>query len=129
MAIVNLGTNDLFVGQSPTTYGAVDYRTNRAYALYLDFTSDNFANVFSFIRIFPYIRANGLPPRLLSHYTDVQITPESQVFLFSATGLFDNNGEVDFMCQRRSFIRGTGDRPNVGLTITYDDALFTNSWL
>lgn len=129
MTIVNLGTNDLFVGQSPTSYGAVDYRQNRAYALYMDFTSDNFANIFSYVRVFPYIRPNNLPPRLLSHYTDIQITLEPQLFLFSATQLFDANGEVDFLCQRRSFLRGTGDRPNVNLTITYDDALFTSSWL
>lgn len=129
MAIVNLGTFDLAVGGGVETYGSLAYRFNRAYALYLTFTSDNFPALFSYVRIFPYIKPNGGLPRLLSHHTDVQITPEPQVFLFPCSRLFDADGDADFKVKRMSYIRTTGDRPTVNLTMTYDDNIEEPTWL
>lgn len=129
MTIVNLGTSDLEVGLPEAVYGAVDYRTNRAYAIYLSFTSDNFPNLFSFVRIYTLIRPLNLPPRLLSNYADINPTTVSQLLLFPCSNLFDSNGEADFLVQRRPFYRGGGDRPDLNLTMTYDDQLFANTWL
>lgn len=128
MAIQNLGSFELFVGRAPREYGDLDYDIRRSYAIYLNFESSNFASIFSYVRLWTYVKPNGLPPLLLSDYADIQIMPVPQIHLVTATRLFDNDGTLEFFCQRRSYYVGGGDTPDVRLTITYDDQISGWRW-
>lgn len=129
MAIVSLGSVDLFIGAGFSIYTPFAYSGNRAYIIYAEFTSTNFSNLVSFVRIYPYVQPTGGTSRLLASYTDLEILDEPSMFYFPCSTLFNGNGDVSFYVERRSYWTGGGDGENVNLTLSYDDALFTNTWL
>ena len=128
MAIVNLGSNDIFIGQGFYIYSPFAYRSNRAYMIYAEFTSTNFSNLVSFVRIYPYVEPTGGVARLLSSYIDLEILDQTLMFYFPCSTLFNGNGDVSFYVERRSYWTGGGDGETVNLTLSYDDALFTATW-
>lgn len=128
MAIVNLGSFDIFVGELPTIYSIFPYRSNRAYIIYAEFTSTDFASIVSFMRIYPYVTPTGEVSRLLSDYTDLEILDEPLMFYFPCSPLFGGNGDAAFYVERKSFWSGGGDGTPVNLTLSYDDQLFTSTW-
>lgn len=129
MAIVSLGNFDIFVGETFKVYAPFAYRGNRAYAIYATFTSPNFSNVFSFIRIYPFIMPNNGTSRLVARPIDLEILDIPTLFLFPCSQLFDSNGAVSFYAERRSPYYGGGDGVLVNLELSYDDDLVTGTWL
>lgn len=129
MAIVILGQTDIFVGELPYFTNTFPYRDNRAYAIYVDFSSPNFNDVYSFIRIYPYILPNNGTPRLDSRYYDVQIIDTPQLFYLPLSNLLDGDGDLSLRVERISRWQGGGNHIPVNITLSYDDGLFTNSWL
>lgn len=129
MAIVNLGTFNLDIGQGPYISNTFAYNQRDAYAIYAEFTSTNFGNIFSFARIYPYVFPTGGVARLIAPYLDLEIIDLPQLFYFPCSKLFDGNGDAFFYIERRSFYTGGGDGEPVNLTLTYDDAVDVRTWL
>ena len=129
MASVILGTFDLFIGQGPYITNPFSYRDRDAYAIYAVFTSSNFSNLYSFVRIYPFISPSGGVSRFISSYIDLEILNTPQLFYFPCSTLFDGDGDVSFYCERRSYYTGGGEGELVNLTISYDDALSVRTWL
>ena len=128
MALVDLGTSDLVLGQGYYIYDPFDYRQRDAYAIYATFNSSNFSNVFSFIRIYGYITPTGELPRLVSHYIDLEVWALPQLFYFPMSSLFDGNGTIEFYVERRSFYAGGRDGVDISLNLAYDDQISTPTW-
>lgn len=129
MAIVNLGIFNMVTGTPSVTFTSFNYRTNRAYALNVIMTSGNFDNIFSYMRIVPKVTPNNLVPFILNTPQILEIIPDNQLFYFPATQLFDRNGIVEFQAERLARWRGAGDGQPVTLQLTYDDELFTSTWI
>lgn len=129
MAIVILAQSPIAVGGGQIISNSFAYRDRRAYALYVDFTSTDFSQIFSFIRIYPYVQPNGGVARLDARYYDVEITALPQILLYPATQLFDGNGNVSFYLERRSFYVGGGEGVEVDITLSYDDDVDVRTWL
>lgn len=129
MALVNLGTRQLFIGQGPYKYNSFSYKDDEAYAIYAAFTAVNFSNVFSFVRLFGYIIPTGETPRLIGHYLDLEVRPTNQLFYFPCSKLFDDDGTLAFWVERRSFYPGGRTEGNLSLNLSYDNAIKTKTWL
>lgn len=128
MAIVDLGTISLVTGANPVAFAPFRYQRNRAYIINAIMTSINFDQVFSYVRIMPYIMPNNQLPFLLNEITELDIVQTNQSFYFAASTLFDQNGDVELRAQRLPRWRGAGDGSVMLLQLTYDDALDTGTW-
>lgn len=128
MTIVDLGTFNMVTGAGPVTFASFPYNQNRAYALNVVMTSADFNQIFSYIRIQPYVMPNGSNPFLLNDATELEIVQPNQLFYFPCSSLFNGNGDVEFRAQRLPRWRGAGDANPMTLQLTYDDSLFTGSW-
>lgn len=129
MAIVVLAQSAIAVGGGQIISDSFAYRDDRAYALYVEFSSTNFNEIFSFVRIYPYVQPNGGVARLYAPYFDVQILALPQLLLLPFSNLIDGNGNVSFYIERRSFYVGGGEGVPVDITLSYDDALAQRTWL
>lgn len=128
MAIVDLGTFNMVTGLSPVAFIPFRYRQNRAYALNVIMTSTDFDQIFSYVRIMPYVMPNNALPFLLNYVTELEIMQVNQLFYFPASTLFDQNGDVEFRAQRLPRWKGAGDATPMTLQLTYDDDITTGSW-
>ncbi len=128
MAIVNLGTRVLNVGDNPAAYNAFDYIEDKAYAIYADFTVANFSCITSFIRIRPLVRRGGQPNRLLADYIDLTPLARPQLFYIPCSKLFGGDGNIRIFAERLSFWTGGGDGEPLSLELSYDDELETQTW-
>lgn len=129
MAIVILGQTDIFVGELPYLTNTFPYRDNRAYAIYVDFTSPNFSEVYSFIRIYPYVLPNNGTPRLIHPYLDLEIIDSPQLFYLPLSNLIDGNGNLSLRVERISIWHGGGNHVPVNITLSYDDDISVGTWL
>jgi len=129
MAIVNLGSLDIVIGQGFYEFIPFNYRDDSAYAIYADFVTNNFSSLFSFIRIYPYVEPNNGTPRLLSRHIDLEILAESQLFYLPFSNLIDGNGDCTLYVERLSRYTGGGEGETVNLTLSYDDSIRIGTWL
>lgn len=129
MAIVTLSQSPIAVGGGIVVSDSFAYRDNRAYALYVDFTSPDFNEIFSYVRIYPWIQPNNGVARFDSRYFDVEILSAPQFLLLPFSNLIDGNGDVNFYMERKSFYVGGGEGTPVEITLSYDDDLSVRTWL
>ncbi len=128
MAVVNLGIEDLNVGELPATYTPFPYDQNLAYAIGAVFQSPDFPNIFSYCEVTFEVTVNNQPVLQLAPKTRLEIFPEVQLFYFPASPLFRGNGTCQIQVERYSFYRGGVDTVPVQLSIFYDDAITVPSW-
>ena len=129
MAIVVLAQSAIAVGGGQIISDSFAYRDNRAYALYVEFSSPDFNEIFSFVRIYPYTQPDGGVARLDARYFDVEILALPQILLLPFSNLIDGNGDVSFYIERRSFYVGGGEGEPVDITLSYDDDVSVRTWL
>lgn len=130
MAIVDLGTRDLVVGQNPVVFDGFSFRDDRAYGIFGQFTISNTFNIFSRVEIRAVVDVpNNFD--LLGHIIVPQeIQPRKFIFLYPFSGLYDGNGACRFEAQRLSnFAGGGGQEATVTLNLSYDDANAVRTWL
>lgn len=128
MAIIDLGTNALQIGQPPVTYLPFPFLITEAYGIGVVFATPNFSTIFSFVRIRTEWSVAGLPPFFSSDYYDLEVIAGIQIILIPASALYFANGTLTLYAQRRSFYVGGGDGQPLTMQLLYDDAVTTPTW-
>lgn len=129
MAVVSLGTRELSVGALPSTFDSFDYNQRRAYRIELVFSSPDFENIFSTVRLRAMVDSSRNLPLLDANYYYIDILPMRQAFFYPFSRLFDGNGGVSFQAERLSIWRGGGCTESVTLELFYDDSTTVGSWI
>ena len=129
MALVDLGTRSLQVGNVPSIYDPFPFLRTDAYLFGAVFNIQNLANIFSDITIRFLIDIPGLPDFLAPEPIRLEIVPVLSTFYYPFSPLFQGDGEASIIVERNSFIRGTGDADSlVSLNLFYDDAVTVPTW-
>lgn len=130
MAVIDLGTNQINIGDLPVEYAPFSFRDNRAYLIQAITTIQFPENIFSQFRIRATID-NGTYVNVLTHHIiDIPVTVTPSTFLFPFSNLYDGNGDVTLQVERLNFVRGTSDTTGVvTLQLTYDDSADVRTWL
>ena len=128
MAIIDLGTNALSVGQPPVAFTPFPYLITEAYGVGAVFSTPVFDSIFSFVRVRPQWQVTGLPPFFSADYYDLEVIAGIQIILIPASALYFANGTLTLFAQRRPFYAGAGDSPPLTLQLLYDDAVTTPTW-
>lgn len=129
MAIVSLGTRDLFVGNLPVVFDPFNYNQRRAYRLELQLTSANFDNIFSRLLLYARITPNGEPVIFDSRKFLFDIVGDRQLFFYPLNRLVGGDGDLEFLAERVPVWRGAGDGEPVSLELFYDDNNDIQSWI
>lgn len=128
MAIINLGSRPLIVGASPVLFDPFFYDQTQAYMIAANISVSNVANVYSFLRARAIVNVSSQPPFYLAPYTDLEIFGGLQSFFFAASSLFRGDGTCTLEFERLPVTFGSGDTPDVNVTLFYDNAVTVNSW-
>ena len=128
MAIVDLGNLNLVTGFPPVAYTAFPYDQNTAVGVGCIFSSSDFGNIFSFVRLRVSILSGSLPLFIDQTVYQLDIINVPQVVLIPFSPLYFGNGDCILLAERRPIFRGGGDGTQVSLNLLYDDALTVPSW-
>jgi len=129
MAIVNLGTRNLVIGENPVSYDPFAYDVANAYIMAYQFTTVNFSSVFSRVKISPLIQIS--PTVSFSHPEPVtlDIEPGLRTVYIAMSSLFIANGTCVIQAQRLANRYGGADNaPIVSLGILYEDTDVAPTW-
>lgn len=128
MAIVDLGNLPLVIGQLPAVFNPINFRDRDAYILFASFNTDNFDNVFSFVRVRWFIEVTGQPGYFDSRMIDLDILDTPQCLFFAASELYDGNGTMTPFAERRSFYVAGDDGVSVNMNLTWEDSVNVRTW-
>lgn len=130
MAIIDLGTRTISIGDLPSEYAPFFFDKDEAYIIRGTTTIEFPNNVYSVFRITPiFTNANNSGTRT-HHDISIEITEGSFVFLLPFSGLYADDGTVTIRVERKPLIFGTGDTAGeVTLNLTYDDEASEKTWL
>lgn len=128
MAVVDLGTFVLNIGDNPVTYTAFPFVQTLGYGIGAIFTSPNFSNIVSFVRVRALFVVPGQPPVFWSEPLDLEVIPGIQLMLLPASSLYRGDGTIELTAERRSFWTGGGDGTPLTMQLLYDDAVTTPTW-
>ena len=128
MIIVDLGTFTLNVGDNPTMYTPFSFVQSQGYGVGAIFTTPNFSNILSFVRVRPRFIVPGQPPVFSADAYDLEVFPGIQLMLIPASTLYRGDGTIELFADRRSFWTGGGDGTPLSMQLLYDDDLSTPTW-
>ena len=130
MALVNLGTNTLFIGGGAVDYTPFSFRDNRAYLINAIPSVQFPNNVFSEFLI-RAVYDNGVNSNFYTHHLlKYPITSRGFVFLLPFSNVYGGNGNVRIEVERLPLIVGGSDEAGtVTLELTYDDSNDIRTWL
>lgn len=128
MAIVDLGTQPLFVGGSPTAYAGFPYDATTAIGIGIVFSSPNFSNIFSRIQLRVSLISSGLPVFIDAQPYNIDVLNVIQIQLIPFSPLYFGNGTCILIAERIPFWRGAGDGTPLSMNLLYDDAVTVPSW-
>lgn len=129
MAIVDLGTLTFPVGGGQQTFQPFPYRDNRAYAMFFTISAATPTNIFSYLRMEPFVFRDNGSDIYYHEFTDIDILKSPRIILLPFSNVYDSNGDCEIRMERLPFIRGTGDEGDVVVNLTYDDDTDIRSWL
>lgn len=129
MAIVNLGTRNLIIGDAPSVFDPFPFIRTEAYLFAATFTIANPANIFSDVTIKVFIDIPGLPDFLGAETVKLDIVSVLSTFYYPFSPLYQGDGQAFIIAERKSFIRGTAEADSdVSLNLIYDDAITVPTW-
>ncbi len=129
MAIVDLGTRPLIVGNNPVVFDGFSFLRTEAYLFATTFTIANPNNIFSNVLIKTLIDIPGLPNFIGATAITIDIVPVLSTFFYPFSPLYNGDGEAFFFIERIPFIRGGAEADSdVSLNIIYDDAVTVPTW-
>lgn len=129
MVLVSLGDLNLNTGGLPVPYAPFSYNRRRAYGLELRFTSADFNNIFSTVRLRARLEPSNDPIVLDWRAFSFEIIPDNAFFFYPLNRLIESNGDCVFQAERIPIWRGAGDNEPVSLELLYNDDTDIGSWI
>ena len=128
MAIVDLGTFALNIGDNPVAYIPFPFDQTQGYGVAAVFTSTDFDGIVSIVRVRPQFIVPGQPPVFQSEPYDLEVRPGIQLMFVPGSALYRGNGNIEMVAERVSFWTGGGDGIPLTMQLIYDDAITTPTW-
>ena len=130
MAIIDLGTKAVSVGQTRQFYDPFEVDIKKAYLIFAEIQLTNQNNVFSYIRFNFLFTSDEGQGFFLPQTYDLEIFPSTQSFYLPMSELYVDDGLVTPAIIRLSNVRGGSDSDS-GLTLClfYDDDADVKTWL
>lgn len=130
MAIVNLGTRLLAVGDAPARFTMFRYNQRRAYGIRGIQTLSDENTIFSRLRMTPIITNNAYGTFALRPSLNLAIAPGRFMFFLPFSRLVGANGQVVIQLERISTWTGGGVKEsNLDVQLAYDNNDDIRSWL
>lgn len=129
MAIVDLGTRQLEIGDIAQSYTPFNFRDDSAYLVKGQFTINNPNNIFSFVRVRAFLTIPGQTPFWAASFVELDIISEPFSFFYPFSNLYDGNGSAQFFAERISRKFGAGEiGTTISMNLFYDDRNRVQSW-
>lgn len=130
MAIVNLGSRSLDIGNAPVAFDGFDFRDARAYLFNVVLSIPKPDNVFSELLIKVVYNNQRNTGYYTHHLLRYPIVVRPFTFLVPFSALYDGDGTANIEMERVPLITGGSDAAGpIGITLTYDDAAAVRTWL
>lgn len=122
MALIEMGTHTLNIGESPKTYTPLIVNGKDLYIIYAEFTIDTPSNVYSEVIVRGRFSASNMYNSYSPDYYKLAIRPGTYTFLIAIPEVVANNTTFILEAERIPLIFGSSDTAGtVTLRFFYDD--------
>ena len=130
MALIDLGTRVLNIGDAPVAFDQFSFRDARAYLFNVTVSVPLPNNIFSNLSI-RGVYTNAVNSGYYTHHLlTYPITVRPFVFLLPFSNLYDGNGDANIEMERLPFLSGGSDTAGPAtVNLTYDDGADIRTWL
>lgn len=130
MALIDLGTRLLNIGDAPVTFDSIEFKEDKAYSFTVNVAIERPNNVFSQLLIRGIYDNDANGGYYTHHLLRYPISTRPFIFLFPFSKLYGGDGDLTIVMERVPLIKGgSDDAGDVQVMLTYDDNLEEGTWL